>query len=778
VAALAATFFSGDGLGAPRALPMTEVVVTLDARPLADFGRSLSSARHRAYGRELLAAQQQEVENVLATVPGATVRWRYHLVADGFSVVLPKADVGMLKSLPGVAHVWPSVSYHALDSTGPEVIGADQLWSSGLTTAGNGIKIGIIDDGVDASHPYFDPTGYSYPPGFPKGQTRYTTPKVIVQRAFPPPNLDWKYGNTPFDPKYSFHATHVAGIAAGDNGLVVKGARLSGVAPKAYIGNYKVLTVPTLEFGLDGNSAEIAAGIEAAVADGMNVINLSLGEPEIDPSQDIVVKALDAAARAGVVPVVAAGNNEGPISGLGTIDSPANAPAAISVGATTTDGQIASFSAPGPTPISLQLKPDVSAPGVDITSSVPANQGHLWTTLDGTSMAAPHVAGGAALLMQLHPSWTVAEIKSALVQTAGPVHNGQGNEVSAMREGGGLVDLPQANDPLLFAAPTGIAFKPNGGRQTVHLKAASAAGAGTWSASVDLQQHVPGVTVTTPPTVAVPGALAVTANATAAAAAGDVSGFVVLTLGSTTRRIPFWLEVSHPKLGTEPHLKLSQPGDYSGSTAGGESKVSLYRYPSGSDVAYPGPEVVYRVTFKKPVRNFGVAVLSGTAVPHIVFAGNEDHLAGFTALPYFLNPYFPQWGDRRQIAGVVGQGPGTFDIVFDTRGNAQPGPFRFRYWVNDTTPPKVRIVSAQDRSIDLSLTDAGSGVDPRSLEVILDGRAIVSPDYKNGTLVIRTTRGKHHVLIQVSDYQESKNTEDVARVTPNTTIVSGPVVVR
>jgi hypothetical protein len=74
---------------------------------------------------------------------------------------------------------------------------------------------------------------------------------------------------------------------------------LSGVAPRAYIGNYKVLTVPTANFGLNGNAPEIAAGVEAAVKDGMDVVNLSLGEPEIEPSRDLVVAAINAAADAG-----------------------------------------------------------------------------------------------------------------------------------------------------------------------------------------------------------------------------------------------------------------------------------------------------------------------------------------------------------------------------------------------------------------------------------------------------------------------------------------------
>ena len=92
--------------------------------------------------------------------------------------------------------------------------------------------------------------------------------------------------------------------------------------------------MPTADFGLDGNSPEIAKAIDQAVADGMNVINLSIGEPEVEPRRDIVVQALDNAAAAGVVPVVAAGNDYD-IAGLGSIGSPGNAPAAISVAAST-----------------------------------------------------------------------------------------------------------------------------------------------------------------------------------------------------------------------------------------------------------------------------------------------------------------------------------------------------------------------------------------------------------------------------------------------------------
>src|SRR4029079_14899867 len=313
----------------------------------------------------------------------------------------------------------------------PQLIGATAVWGSTLATAGQGVKIGIIDDGVDQSHIFFSPSGYAYPPGFPKGNTQYTTPKVIVAKAFAPAKPAWRYASTPFDPDNSEHATNVAGIAAGDHDTLATTSsgrfRASGIAPSAYIGNYKVLTVPTTDFGLDGNSPEIVKGIDEAVKDGMDVINLSLGEPEIEPTRDIVVQAIERAADAGVVPVIAAGNDFAD-AGKGSVGSPGTAPQAITVAASTEGDSgpadvIAGFSSSGPTPISLQMKPDVTAPGVDILSSLPDDQwsNHDWS---GTSMASPHVAGAAALLRQRHPTWTVAQIKSALESTGDEVHPG------------------------------------------------------------------------------------------------------------------------------------------------------------------------------------------------------------------------------------------------------------------------------------------------------------------------------------------------------------------
>jgi subtilisin family serine protease len=779
-AALAAFVLSGDGLGAPAREPLTEVVVTLRAPALSAFGRSLQSASHRTYLSRIDAAQNELARRITSALPQAEVRWRYRLVADGMAVALPQSQVEQLARIPGVARVWPNIRFHALrDTAGPQQIGADKLWGPTFATAGNGMKIGIIDDGLQATHPYFDPSGFSYPPGFPKGQTQYTTPKVIVQRTFAPPSPTWKYANVPFDPQNSFHATHVAGIAAGDFGAKALGDTISGVAPNAYLGNYKALTIPTPLVGLDGNAAEITAAIEAAVSDGMNVINLSLGEPEIDPSRDIVVQAIDGAAAAGVVPVIAAGNDFTDF-GYGSVSSPGNAPDAITVAAVTSKNAIAGFSSAGPTPVSLGMKPDVSGPGVDVISSLPTSS-DTWGLLSGTSMATPHIAGAAALLLERHPTWTVADVKSALVQTGDPIRDANGTEVPTTREGGGIVDLPRADVPLIFAAPADLSFgqlQPGAAATRTVAIADAGGGPDPWSVTTVVQQG--SATLTVPPTVAAPGTIEI--KATAGAKNGDVTGFVLLTRGTDVRRIPFWLDVASPKLEHEPAVTLARPGIYSGTTVGGRSLVAVYRYPTGGDRTYPGPERVYRFTLKTTPANFGVVVLKGHVTPHVTFAGDEDHLVGYTGLPVDLNPYRKSFGDARLVAGDVRPGPGAYDIVFDTTSDSAAGPFTFRFWVNDTTPPRLRLLKTVGNDVMIAATDSGAGVDPTSIAATVDGRA-VGATWKAGVIHVKVSPGRHTLVVSVADFQETKNMEDVTplhgtSVTPNTATLQASVVGR
>ena len=735
-------------------------------------------------------------------MPGAQVRWRYRVVLNGLAVVLPAGSVGRLEQVDGIAAVHRSSRYRPQLDRSPAAIGAPGLWGPGLPTAGQGMKIAIIDDGIDQRHPFFDPAGYSMPPGFPKGQTAYTTAKVIAARSFPPASPRPRYSELPFNPEESEHGTHVAGIAAGNNGTRVPLGggitTVSGIAPRAYLGNYRVLTVPTASnVGLDGNSPEIAAAIEAAVQDGMDVINLSIGEPEIPPSRDLVVRAIDGAAAAGVVSTVSAGNDFDGL-GRGSVSSPGSAASAITVGATSINRQMASFSSAGPTPLSLRLKPEVSAPGVEILSAAPNRRGQ-WQSLSGTSMAAPHVAGAAAVLLQRHPSWTPAQVKSALVTTGQRALETRGLTASTTREGGGFIDLPRADSPLVFASPTALSFgflaRGRLAAKRVSLTDAGA-GAGTWAVSHVLLGSARGVRVSAPSSVSVPGVLTIRLVASKAAPAAEVTGYVVLSRAGQTRQIPFWTRVTARLLARHSARLLPRTGTYRGNTRGRRALVSIYRYPenptgSGVDRLLRGPEQIFRVSLRREAANFGVAILErgrGVRVqPRIVLSRDENRQAGPTALPLNTNPYLPTFGEPAPVSAVIRPTPGTYHVVFDSTTRAGAGRFTFRYWVGDETPPRVRLRSRSVRrggTMTFVATDTGAGVDPQSIFANVAGSSR-TPTYAakgNRTTITvpvgQLPAGTHRVRLQVSDHQEAKNMENVLRILPNTTVIDTTVTVR
>ena len=713
----------------------------------------------------------------MEAVPTARIRWRYRLTLNALAVVVPASTAGRLESLPGVREVYRTSLYRPTLDRSPATIRAPVLWGPALGTAGQGIKIAIVDDGIEQRHPFFDPTGYVMPPGFPKGNAAYTTAKVVVARSFPPPSPRVRNAALPFDPEESEHGTHVAGIAAGNNGTRAPAGQLSGVAPRAYLGNYRVLTIPTASnVGLDGNSPEIAAGIEAAVADGMDVINLSIGEPEIPPARDLVVRALEGAARAGVVPVVSAGNDFGAF-GDGSVSSPGSAPSAITVGATSLARRVAPFSSAGPTPFSLRLKPELSAPGLEIVSSVPAREG-TWEAFSGTSMAAPHIAGGAALLQQRHPAWTPAQVKSALVTTAVAASD-NGGEARPTRAGAGFVDLARADNPLLFASPTAFSFGlVRRGRIAARRIALTDAGtgAGQWTVSGSRRLSFPG-------RVTVPGTLVVRLRASRRL--GDAAGVIVLRRGAETRRIPYWGRVTAPQLVRHKTRPLTRTGTYRGNTRGRRALVSVYRYPedptgSGIPRTLGGPEQVFRIRLRRPAGNFGVAILDRSRArgvqPRIVVGRDENRVAGPTALPLNTNPYLPTFLQPTPVAGVIRPAAGVYEVVFDSTSAVGAGPFSFRFWVGDETRPSVRLVTRAVRAgspLVLSASDRGSGVDRRSIFATVDGRSRQAA-YSRGrgriTIPVgRLAAGRHRLVVQVSDHQEAKNMENALRILPNTT---------
>jgi hypothetical protein len=411
-------------------------------------------------------------------------------------------------------------------------------------------------------------------------------------------------------------------------------------------------------------------------------------------------------------------------------------------------------------------------------------------------MAAPHVSGAAALLLQRHPTWSVQQLKSALASTGDTVHpTGRAGTVSVLREGGGRINLVRADQPLIFTNPTSLGWGlvRRGFSDTKELSTTDAGGGRTpWTVSIRAQSMPRGANLAPKQTTLAAGAsLALRLTVSPTAEAGDGTGFVVLTRGSDVRRIAFWFHVEVPRLALDPHRTLRTPGVYSGDTAGQASRVSSYRYPEqGLAASVPtrlgGPEQVFRFTLRRQVANFGVAVIGsarGVRVsPRLVAGDDENRVVGYTGIPASLNPY-KGFDAAEPVVGAVLPDPGTFEFVFDTPTGAKPGAFRFRFWVNDTSPPTIRLLGSKHvigRPIRLAVRDSGSGVDPRSFHARVGGKA-VRLRYSDGVLYLRT-KGLHHgtktLVVTASDYQETKNMEDVGPVLPNTRTVRTRVTLR
>ena len=361
---------------------------------------------------------------------GQSVRGEFSLAFHGLSVRLQTQQLKELLSSDRSLEAYPDLPVNATSTESAIQIGADQVWThtdpSGNPVKGQGIVVAIIDTGVDYMHPDL---GSGFGPGH----------KVIGGYDF--------YNNDSDPMDDNGHGTHVAGIIAADGGIM-------GVAPKASILAYKAL-------GPDGSGSMglVMRSIEAAMDpnkdgntnDHADVISMSLGGA--GQANDPVCLDVEKAIQAGVVVVVAAGNS-GPA--MGTIASPGVAPDAITVGAVNSNNALASFSSRGPTK-DLSIKPEVSAPGVGITSTVPySGAAHSSTTgymaMSGTSMATPHVSGAAALLLQEHPGWTPAEVKSALVLGARPMAE------SVWSAGAGSLWVPSASSMNIFLSKPLISY--------------------------------------------------------------------------------------------------------------------------------------------------------------------------------------------------------------------------------------------------------------------------------------------------------------------------------
>ncbi|MEV5965668.1 S8 family serine peptidase [Kribbella sp. NPDC051952] len=331
--------------------------------------------------------------------------------------VAKKSAATFLSQLPS-GRIWLDAKRHLLLDHSVPQIGAPAAWQAGYT--GKGVRVAVVDSGIDKAHPDL-------------------ASRVAEVKTFGDDLPGDQIG----------HGTHVASIIAGTG--AASGGQYRGVAPDAELYDAKACTDIVCD-----DSAIIAALDWAARDVHAQVVNISLGFQDT-PQDDPLEQAINTlTAETGTLFVVAAGN--GGDHNVG-INSPGSAAAALTVGAVDRDDAIAPFSSRGPVPGATTIKPDVTAPGVGIvaarsseaTTGEPVND--YYTRFSGTSMAAPHTVGAAALLLQQHPDWKAAELKSALTNSAKP---GAGQGI--FDQGAGRIDVARAITQSVLAGPSSIAF--------------------------------------------------------------------------------------------------------------------------------------------------------------------------------------------------------------------------------------------------------------------------------------------------------------------------------
>src|ERR1017187_10519187 len=329
------------GFGQPRSR-MVDYALLLEDAPVAQKtqGRlALQSADAQAQMSRIRTAQDSllaELRSRKVTVGGSS-----QVLVNAIFVHATPETAAQLLHLPGVVHVVRVPRLHRDLNTALGLVNVPGAWSAitgGVANAGAGIKIGIIDTGIDQNHPGFQDSSLTPPPGFPKcdvpSNCAFTNNKVIVARSYVA--LD-SYTDTPpvANPVYSTpddttprdrvgHGTAIAMIAAGVQNTGPQGT-IQGVAPKAFLGNYKIFGSPGVsDYAFYGAFLQ---ALQDAGADGMDVVTLSLSEgnmPSYGPLDvdkncssdgntalpcDIYAQAVENAVSAGLVVVTAAGND-------------------------------------------------------------------------------------------------------------------------------------------------------------------------------------------------------------------------------------------------------------------------------------------------------------------------------------------------------------------------------------------------------------------------------------------------------------------------------------
>ncbi|MEE1808130.1 S8 family serine peptidase [Streptomyces sp. BE133] len=325
--------------------------------------------------------------------------WR--TVAPDVTSGARSATSGRVRLSGGVEKIWLDARVDTAMETSNAQIGTPAAWEAGLT--GKGVKVAVLDTGVDPTHPDLKDR-VSETRSFIEGQE-------VADR--------------------NGHGTHVSSTVGGSG--AASDGKEKGVAPGAALAVGKVLS----DQGF-GYESQIIAGMEWAAKDvHARIVSMSLGSSQGSDGTDPMAQAVNTLSKdTGALFVIAAGNAGAP----GTIGSPGAADSALTIGAVDSADRRAYFSSQGPRLGDNALKPDLSAPGVNILaarSQLVSGSGP-YTSKSGTSMATPHVAGVAALLAEKHPDWSGQQLKDALMSTSKQISG------TSYEAGAGRVDVPSA----------------------------------------------------------------------------------------------------------------------------------------------------------------------------------------------------------------------------------------------------------------------------------------------------------------------------------------------
>ncbi len=623
---------------------------------------------------------------------------------------------------------------------------APEAWAAGFD--GTGTTVAILDTGADADHP--DLQG-----------------RIVIGKDFTDSPNGWN--------DLHGHGTHTASTVGGSGSA--SGGLKKGVAPHA-----DLLVGKVLGDGGGGATSGIIAGMEWAVAQGADVISMSLGSTEqtttCDDPMAVAVGSLSASSDS--LFVIAAGNN-GPANN--TVNSPGCAPAALTVGAVDRDDTTAVFSSRGPVNGTHVLKPEITAPGVGISAAAAGGRGaDAYRSMSGTSMATPHVAGAAAIVKQRHPGWTGEQIKAGLVSSADSDIPGDVRET-----GGGRLDVKAAIDQTVQSAPAlqGGTFGwpqdksdavtiqvpyTNDSNRPVKLKLRIAGVTGNDGSAVkgDLAKlGKPSVTVSAGQTVNVPLRLNPDVKLKAEQY-GDVAGRVIAT-GDETVSTPFSLYVEPETVRLR--IKLI---DRNGAPAAGPSSLDLVntdtavgsrwanngateqiadvrpgRYFVSSYVVTPDAEgtttlsdsVSYLARPELNLTKDTTLVLDARGAHRITVLTDRASQNRITTLAFSRT-----WDNVWQHAGSLQAGPTVRSFFADVQGTAKDGDFEFgNYWrryaplVSSMTVsggPTLHPIPASYSSVNLDGTgelpvvDAGTGTAAEVAAAGVAGKValIVMPD--------------------------------------------------